>query len=75
MTPEEVTAAREELALGPVAMARAMGVSYEVLYQWESGRRKMPAVAARCLELLLRYPRRARELASKPVKRPRGGSR
>ncbi len=63
MTPEEITAAREKLALGPVAMARAMGVSYEVFYQWESGRRKMPSVAIRCVELLLKHPRTARELS------------
>ncbi len=62
MTPEEVTAARAKLALGPVAMARAMGVSYEVFYQWESGRRKMPAVGVRCVEMLLRYPTTARKL-------------
>ena len=65
MTPEEITAAREKLGLRPVAMARAMGVSYEVFYQWESGRRKMPAVGVRCMELLLRSPGTARKLASR----------
>lgn len=65
MTPEEITTARKELDLKPVAMARAMGVSYEVLYQWESGRRKMPAVAVRCVELLMRYPGTARKLGSR----------
>ena len=62
MSPEEITAAREKIGLRPVAMARAMGVSYDVFYQWESGRRKIPAVAVRCVELLLKYPRTARNL-------------
>ncbi len=62
MSPKEITAAREMLGLGPVAMSRAMGVSYLTYRQWESGRRKMPAVAVRCLELLLRYPGTARKL-------------
>ncbi|MEX2496738.1 MAG: helix-turn-helix transcriptional regulator, partial [Woeseia sp.] len=53
MTPKKLTAARKELDLGPVQMSRAMGVTYETFSQWESGRRKMPAVAIRCVELLL----------------------
>ena len=43
-------------------MARAMGVSYLTYRQWESGRRKMPAVAVRCVELLVKYPKTARKL-------------
>ena len=64
MTPHELVNARNYLGLGPVAMARAMGVSYETLNGWESGRRKMPAVAVRCVEVLLLHPRSARYLAS-----------
>ena len=62
MTPAEINASREMLGLGPVAMSRAMGVSYLTYYQWESGRRTMPAVAVRCVELLVKYPRTATKL-------------
>ena len=63
MTNEQLTAARNKLDLSPVQMARAMGVSYETFNGWESGRRKMPAVAIRCVELLLLYPKTADRLA------------
>ena len=56
----DLTEARMELELSPVEMARAMGVSYETFNGWESGRRSMPAVAVRCVELLLLYPKTAR---------------
>jgi DNA-binding transcriptional regulator YiaG len=62
MKSKELIAAREQLGLGPVAMSRAMGVSYETYVQWQSGRRKMPAVAIRCVELLLMYPKTAKRL-------------
>ncbi len=62
MTPDELTAARKKLGLGPVAMGRAMGVSYLTYRQWEAGRRKMPAVAVGCVELLVKYPKTARKL-------------
>lgn len=52
MTPRELTKARNRLALSPVEMARAMGVAYPTYRQWESGRRSMPSVAIRCVELL-----------------------
>jgi len=55
--------AEKELGLGPVAMSRAMGVSYGTYKDWRSGRREMPPVAIRCLELLRMYPRTARRLA------------
>ncbi len=64
MTPKELTAARKKLGLSPTEMARAMGVSYDTYKSWQSGRRAMPAVAARCVELLLTYPKTARKLAS-----------
>ena len=63
MKPEQLTKARKSLGLSPVAMARAMGVPYETFNGWESDRRKMPAVAVRCVELLLLYPKTAQRLA------------
>jgi len=63
MSPKELTAARQKLKLSPTEMARAMGVSYDTFKSWQSGRREMPAVAVRCVELLLKHPKTARELA------------
>jgi len=64
MTPKELTAARKKLELSPTEMARAMGASYDTYKSWQSGRRSMPAVAVRCVELLLIYPKTARKLGS-----------
>ncbi len=64
MTAEELTAARKKLGLSPTEMASAMGVSYGTYKSWQSGRRAMPAVAARCVELLLKYPKTVRKLGS-----------
>lgn len=63
MIPEKLTKARLELGLSPVGMAKAMGVPYDTYKDWQSGRRSMPAVAIRCLELLLLYPKTARRLS------------
>ncbi len=59
MKANELTKVRKELGLSPVEMSRAMGVPYETFNGWESGRRKMPAVAVRCVELRLLYPKTA----------------
>jgi hypothetical protein len=59
----DLLAAELLLCLGPVAMARAMGVSYDTYKNWRSERTAMPAVAVRCVELLLDHPKAARELA------------
>ena len=64
MTAGELTDARKGLGLSPTQMARAMGVSYDTYRSWQSGRRSMPAVADRCVELLLKYPKTARKLGS-----------
>ena len=64
MTPKNLTAARKKLGLSPTEMAKAMGVNYDTYKSWQSGRRSMPAVAVRCVELLLKYPTTARKLAS-----------
>jgi len=53
MTPRKLTAARKKLGLRPTEMARAMGVPYDTYKDWQSGRRSMPSVAIRCVELLL----------------------
>ena len=65
MKAKELTKARTYLKLSPVEMARAMGVSYETFNGWESGRRKMPAVAIRCVELLQLYPKTAKRLGGR----------
>ena len=63
MTPKQLTKARKDLELSPFEMARAMCVPYDTYKSWQSGRRLMPSVAIRCVELLLMYPRTARRLA------------
>ena len=64
MTPQQLTAARKKLGLYPTEMATAMGVSYDTFKSWQSGRRSLPAVAVRCIELLLTHPRTARNLVN-----------
>jgi DNA-binding transcriptional regulator YiaG len=61
MTPKTLIAARQTLKLSPTEMARAMGVSYDTYKSWQSGRRSMPAVAVRCVELLLKHPKTAEQ--------------
>jgi len=68
VSPRELTKARNRLELSPVEMARAMGVSYPTYRQWESGRRSMPLVAVRCVELLELLPAKAvQRLATRPA--------
>ncbi len=64
MTPADLMIARKKIGLSPTEMAKAMGVSYDTYKSWQSGRRSMPAVAVRCVELLLKDPETARKLAS-----------
>ena len=63
MTPKQLTATRNKLGLSPTEMAKAMGVSYDTFKNWQSGRRAMPAVAVRCVQLLVKNPKVARNLA------------
>lgn len=56
MEAKQLTKARKRLRLSPVEMARAMGVPYDTFNGWESGRRAMPSVAIRCVELLELLP-------------------
>jgi len=65
MTPRKLTAARKKLGLTPTEMARAMGVPYDTYKDWQSGRRGMSASAVRCVELLMRHPKTAEELAQR----------
>ena len=54
---ETLRAAQTELGLGPGDMAREMGTPYSTYKKWLSGGNKMPAVAVRCLELVLQVHR------------------
>ncbi len=63
MAPKQLTSARKKLGLTPTEMARAMGVSDDTFKDWQSGRRGMPPVANRCVELLLMSPKTAQRLA------------
>ena len=65
MSRERLVGAEHSLMLGPLAMARAMGVSYDTYKNWKAERNKMPAVATRCVELLLAHPEAARAIWSK----------
>jgi hypothetical protein len=49
--------AEKYLGIGPVAMADLMGVPYKsgTYKDWRSGRRTMPPVALRCLELVVEH--------------------
>jgi DNA-binding transcriptional regulator YiaG len=65
MSRERLVGAEHSLMLGPVAMARAMGVPYDTYKNWKSERTVMPAVATRCLDLLIEHPKAARALSNK----------
>lgn len=52
---QRIKDAEAELGLGPSALAAEMGVSYQTLKDWKSGRRKMQPVAFRCLELVTEF--------------------
>ncbi len=43
----------KEFDLGPVAMAEELGVSYDTYKNWKSERRKMPAIAVTCFNMML----------------------
>ena len=65
MANQMLADAEKELGLGPVAMARAMNTNYDTYKHWRSRRSNMTGASARCLELLLMYPRTAKRLAEK----------
>ncbi len=49
---ETLRAAESELNLGPVALANELGTPYKTYADWKSGRRTMPGIAYRCLEII-----------------------
>jgi DNA-binding transcriptional regulator YiaG len=51
---DELIDAEKALNVGPVEMARKMGTPYSTYKKWRNGSRVMPAVAEKCLELVLR---------------------
>jgi len=53
MSPSELESAMKQLGLGPVAMAKSLGCSYNTFKQWKGGQRTMTPVAVRAVELLL----------------------
>ena len=53
MSPEDLRDISRRLGLGPVGLARAMGVPYHTLKDWLAGRRRITPAAARCAQLLL----------------------
>lgn len=64
MTPHELRAAREVLALTPPSMARACGVNRTHYLAWEAGRKAMSPLAVRVVQLLvLLGPKMAARLA------------
>ena len=63
MLSHELAEARLSLGLSPTAMARAMGVSYSTYQKWAGDHQRIPAVAARCVEYMLLYPKPAKRLS------------
>lgn len=61
--------AESTLDLGPVGMARAFGIPYATYKNWRSMRTSMPAVATRCLQLLLANPDATRKLSIDPARK------
>lgn len=52
MRPEELTARRKALGYGPVDFAKAVGVYYQTVWRWESGRCPIPAMVGKLLTCL-----------------------
>lgn len=52
MTPDELKTRRKALGYGPVDFARVVGVQYQTVWTWESGRRQIPSMLERLLECL-----------------------
>ena len=49
-----IRAAEETLDIGPVELAGLIGTPYNTLKDWKSGRRKMPDIGFRAIELVVR---------------------
>lgn len=52
ISPADFKKARLALGLGPVEMARQLGVSYPTVWKWETGERTIPPTMALTLEAL-----------------------
>lgn len=52
MTPLEFTEARESLGLSPTELAEQLGVTYQAVKDWQSGRRRVSLQVIRQLECL-----------------------
>ena len=68
LTAKDFKEYRKKLFLHPFEAARALGVGYNALNHWESGRRKVPESAV----LLLRCIEAAREKAVIPLPENQG---
>lgn len=54
MTPEEFTEVRLSLDLSPTQLAESLGVTYQAVKDWQSGRRKISKQLEKQLECLIR---------------------
>lgn len=52
MTPAEFIKARESLMLSPTELAESLGVTYQAVKDWQSGRRKISLQVKKQLESL-----------------------
>jgi len=52
VTPLEFTEARESLGLSPTELAEQLGVTYQAVKDWQSGRRRVSLQVIRQLECL-----------------------
>ena len=50
MSPSEFKARRLELGLTQSALARALGVTRQAVYQWETGRRRINSILALAMQ-------------------------
>jgi DNA-binding transcriptional regulator YiaG len=67
MTPDQLRAARDQLGLTQVELAKVLEVSQRAVEGWEQGTRNgrehaIPAPVAKLVELALRHPNVRREL-------------
>ena len=58
MTIEELKAARRELGMNRVELAKRLGTPYRAYDKWERGERRIPGICAVAIELLLEKDRR-----------------
>ncbi|MGI2132652.1 helix-turn-helix domain-containing protein [Shewanella baltica] len=54
MSPDEFTKQRESLGLSPTELAKSLGVTYQAIKDWQSGRRKISLQVIKQLDCLAR---------------------